>query len=106
MSDPRFPNRPKHPDFWLMAGITTRNDEATEKGRKSVLDVIREAGVDPESALYLAQNRALVVSRQPAGRQITTAVAWLDGLVVGLEVARKQAEVNRLEEGLGEGGSE
>lgn len=111
MKDPEFPGRPDHPDFWLIAGITARNDEIADNSPqgKSILDVVAATGTDPASVAYTSVNRAAklaqVVPEDPKlsrrrNRVLFGSAMWMDGFLVGIELARKRAEVDDLEEGL------
>ena len=112
MKDSDFPERPDHPDYWLIAGLTTRNDQIAEQGPregKSILDAVGATGTDHKSVMYSSIMRAMkLASEIPEERKLSKrenkvtfgAALWMDGFLVGTELARKRAEVQDLEQGL------
>jgi hypothetical protein len=83
--DPDFPDRPDHPDFWLLARAVQDLDAQPGAGQPT-LDIVARY-VNPESAVYMAMQRALRALALPGapGRERTAAV-WLDGLLTGMIV--------------------
>lgn len=112
MKDPEYPNRPDHPDFWLIAGITSRNDEVADNSPgtgRTIIDAVAATGTDPESVTYTSVNRAIKLTQEvPEKPQLSRrqnrvlfgSAMWMDGFLVGVELARKRAEVDDLEKGL------
>jgi hypothetical protein len=56
--DPRFPNRPQHPNFWAMVEAVNYLDGQAGEGGVPPPEIVRQF-VDPESLLYLANQRVL-----------------------------------------------
>jgi len=92
MTDPNFPDRPEHPDFWgLSEIITTMDDTADTKGPHIVW---QEDGVDITSLTYMARQRALRAKNLLVGatEKEKLTIMWLDAFTAGLRFARKQAQ--------------
>lgn len=82
-----FPDRPDHPDFWLLSEALIGQDAQVETGQ-SVPDVIGRYA-DVASLMYVAEQRALrmVPGSGPAAEALRlrfTAV-WLDAFVAGVQ---------------------
>jgi hypothetical protein len=56
-SDPRFPDRPTHPDFWRLSEIVLQLDGDTVEGGLSMEQQI-EKDSDPLAVLYMSTERA------------------------------------------------
>lgn len=56
LRDPRFPDRPQHPDFWRLADVTTRLDGGATEGGKTI-EQVAEGVIDLESLSYAATQR-------------------------------------------------
>lgn len=87
MTEPGFPDRPDHPDLWLISQAVLDLDAQADSGQGTPEIVGRH--VDLESAVYMAGQRMLrVVARTHGDRiapvQVTT--AWLDGFIAGMVV--------------------
>lgn len=82
-----FPGRPDHPDFRRLAALARSLDIRAEQ---SGFDFRRHLGqyLDSASIIYVAQQRALRIGddADPLAQRV---VAWIDGLVLGLEMARQ-----------------
>lgn len=76
LNDPRFPDRPNHPDFWRMVdGVLRLDGESDEHTFTEIVSPI----VDVDSVLYLATQRVL------RGRgDGSIAPVWIDGFLVGV----------------------
>jgi len=91
-----FPGRPDHPDFWLLSQVLIRQDAQAESGQP-VTDMIARY-LDPDSAAYMAGQRALVAVRRMARnpgtqrREVQLAAVWLDGLIAGMAVQHLKAQ--------------
>ena len=79
MSSPDFPGRPDHPDFWLLSQAVLDQDGQADAGQP--VDDILARRIDPDSAVYMAMQRALRID--PASQQ-QLAAAWIDGLLIGM----------------------
>lgn len=85
MPDPRFPNRPDHPDFWLMAAAVNALDNASDAG-VPFAEVVSE--VDLDSLGYMAQQRTLratMILAQPVPREAQVMASWVDGFMAGMK---------------------
>lgn len=65
--DPRFPDRPTHPDFFIMSDVTQDHDFQSERLGRSPMGII---GVDEESFHYFLQSR-LAITAQRTGLDLT-----------------------------------
>jgi hypothetical protein len=85
MTDPRFPNRPNHPDFWMMSKAVISLDTASDTG-VSFADTVGD--IDIDSLAYMAQQRALraaTILATPVTRESRIMATWLDGFMVGVK---------------------
>lgn len=88
LRDPRFPDRPQHPDFWrLSEAVLYLDGEADEGGRD--IATITAGLVDPESLSYLCTVRAerfLLQLGMPNRPALVMAVAagMLNGVATGI----------------------
>lgn len=91
MTNPQFPNRPQHEDFWLMAVVMQDLDSATDDGAN--FNRLVAPLVDPESLTYMASQRGLRASyASPGGNQVMLAATWLDGFVAGALFQKTKTE--------------
>lgn len=91
LNDPRFPDRPPHPDFWRLSQAVLQNDaNATES--ESLVVAISDL-VDTDSVTYMALGRAaravdlLGIPRGSATWNVfRTAMAaqFIDGVAAGV----------------------
>jgi hypothetical protein len=93
MSD--FPNRPDHPDFWLMAECVQDVDAAADDG----IALERIIGkVDMESLAYVASLRALRMKFRPgdprAGTTAAIGAVWIDGFIAGVNFQKRRSLQN------------
>ena len=82
MSDPRFPDRPNHPDFYLISQALIDTDARADAGED--LGSIVSDVVDPASLLYAADQRALRMA--PFASQAESAKMksiWIDAFNAG-----------------------
>lgn len=86
LNDPRFPDRPTHPDFWRISEVVLQNDgQATESPKRSMEDIVRDT-VDPESLSYFAMQRAGTYCQAmglPESLVPVLGSLWLDAFVAG-----------------------
>ena len=88
LRDPRFPDRPQHPDFWRLSESALLLDGRTDSGQS--VDKAMSEYVDPESALYVVQQRtdAFLVQMgytdPPTSLKLLLRTAMLSGLVHGI----------------------
>lgn len=64
MTDQAFPNRPDHPDFWLLASVVVDYDAAADSAESKEekyrqIDALTANLIDGPSLAYMAQQRAL-----------------------------------------------
>jgi len=92
--DPRFPDRPTHPDFAELSEAVRANDMlADEHGQDGLLDRIREF-VDVDSLEYIALHRSLIgaaeLSRlgEPVNLPAALQASIIDGFVLGAAFER------------------
>lgn len=84
-----FPNRPDHPDFWLMAEIVQDLDAAADD--RIALERIL-GPVDAASLAYMAEQRglraAMFLSRDRMN--LAMAAAWVDAFKAGMEFQKRR----------------
>lgn len=84
MTDPRFPRRPQHSDYWLISQALVDTDAQADMGEEGG-DIMGRI-VDPESLTYAAEERAkLMVRHAPLlhRQQTELAAMWVDAFVAG-----------------------
>jgi len=59
--DPRFPDRPTHPDFVRLSETVQTHDAMTEELGLTPIQVV---GVDEESLMYFMRNRMAIASQR------------------------------------------
>ncbi len=96
-ADPRFPNRPTHPDFVLLSEAVCANDDLTDTGPEAWRARV-EAYVDLESISYMAMQRAergLLHRGRPSNDVELVALmsaAMFDGFIAGCVFSQLKAE--------------
>jgi hypothetical protein len=91
--DPKFPQRPSHPDFWILARIVADRDMQADL-EQPLEEIAQSAGVDMEALLYVAGQRALRAAGPGATRTIKaryTAV-WMDAFLAGSQFAKEKTD--------------
>lgn len=84
--DPRFPDRPDHPDFWRLSKAVIANDDAADQG-VPIEKIMTDLGIDPKSVQYMAEQRMLralghnFVSPQA---KVLLMGLWIDAFVAGV----------------------
>jgi len=101
--DPRFPDRPDHPDFWKLSEIINHFDDLADKGM-DLMDVAILKGLDLKSLVYMAKQRALRAldtykdtEAYPEGstnEETRVAASWLDGFMAGQDFGEDRAKRN------------
>ena len=82
--DPRFPDRPQHPDFWRLIEVILRLDGEVTEGARPIDEVMAET-VDSGSLIYAAKQRALMLANgSPEGMAVLTAL-WAEAFLAGAE---------------------
>ena len=86
LNDPRFADRPTHPDFWRISEALTWADGRSREAQQSVPEII--AGmVDEKSLSYASGQRAgLMVQALGAPESLVPLIqgAWLDAFIAGV----------------------
>lgn len=107
MSDPRFPNRPDHDDFWLISqaliGKIVRLAQKADsgyfgRGPRAALTTIISRIVDMASLEYAASQRVLRMMGQfhlDDQMRSVGAGLWIDGFIAGAEYQRLKAKENK-----------
>lgn len=96
LNDPRFPDRPQHPDFWKLSEIALRLDGKANEGGQTMPEIVTELSVvDLASLEYLALNRAgtaLLAIGMPLENvlQSMLAAAMVDGFTIGVLFERQR----------------
>jgi hypothetical protein len=94
MTDPRYSDRPDHPDFWLMSQAVIDLDAASDEG-KPFQEVVGD--IDLESLKYMAAQRALraaMILADPVSRESQIMATWLDGFMAGARFAKLKTSAN------------
>lgn len=96
-NDPNFPNRPQHPDFWMLSKIILEMDGLGDKSDTALdsvfVDFVKTVA-DPRSLMYLANQRALRVDMFEAPRKTRVdalAALYLEAILVGYKLAQEKA---------------
>lgn len=90
-----FPDRPDHPDFWLISEALLDADAQADAGQ-GTKDILGRM-INAESVSYAAIQRAqLAVARsrisvKPSQIPVLAAM-WLEGMMIGMQVQRKVEE--------------
>lgn len=90
MTDPRFPKRPNHPDFWRMSEIVIEMDQRTEAHPDKFEEIVGEI-VDLDSLIYMATQRSLraaTLAGAPQSIMIHGTALWIDAFTVGYKFAK------------------
>lgn len=102
MSDPNFPGRPSHADFWTLAHIVSEQDARAETGTRLPEEVGSLA--DLNSVLYVAEQRVLrarmALPLDPGYRvdtvsslyDIAMQAVWLDGWTTGAHFIQRKTD--------------
>ena len=96
-----FPDRPNHPDFWMLSTVVQTNDDTVEGGADYENVVSRL--IDPESLAYMAWGRARIIARAADIRDESAlsslASMFIDGFVAGYAfLQEKQARPATVDE--------
>lgn len=97
-TDPAFPNRPDHKDFYALALTVQDNDHAADNATDGMFDDMIARHVDKASLLYMAQQRALrslqLMRMEMVSRGVDASVTnhiesamigtWVDGFMCGV----------------------
>lgn len=90
--DPRFPDRPTHPDFAKLSAVICAQDARSEQAGFDLLADLATV-VDPESLRYLAQQRvdrlAVALGEWTPTTRAALSSVFMDGFMTG---ARYQKE--------------
>lgn len=94
MSDP---NRPEHPDFWIISEAVIDGDASVANG--SYEDAVRRV-VDLGSAIYMGKQRTSRLNEMEELGLTSTQMsalraAWVDGFIAGAEYRRIKTERER-----------
>lgn len=85
LNDPRFPERPTHPDFWRMSEAVLQHDGQADEGHQSVEQIVGET-VDVQSLTYFATQRAGTACQRsglPEALVPVLAGVWMDAFMAG-----------------------
>lgn len=91
LNDPRFPNRPSHPDFWRLSecilAMDGRVEEAPLDKKGEALESLITEHIDMDSAAYMASMRMMRwagIYGIPWEYGPALATAYLEGIVLGI----------------------
>lgn len=91
--DPRFPDRPQHPDFWDLSQIAIGYDERVEQGPKPQVKELVSEAVDFESLLYIARGRASKIAGGDPHILSAIIAGMLDGFLLGYRLHEKRGTI-------------
>lgn len=94
--DPRFPDRPTHPDFELLSETVCANDNMSEFGSEMIPAIIGTFA-DPESVEYMVVQRAIGFCQRrglaPTMENVAMLAACIiDGFTMGAGFERRKQE--------------
>lgn len=95
LNDPRFPDRPDHPDFWKLSEIVLQLDGRSNDEAFSVEGTASEV-VDLESLTYMAIQRiaqlhdALEETGHRTHPSSLMTTCWFEGVIVGVMLERRR----------------
>lgn len=85
LNDPRFPDRPTHPDFWRISEVLTQLDGKATEGGHGLPEIVA-AVADLGSVTYAARQRARMIKAQTGldfvSEELLAAV-WIDAFTTG-----------------------
>lgn len=97
-----FPNRPNHPDFWVLSDVVLQQDGVTED-KDFDFEAHLAKTVNPESLYYLANHRLGATGRQlgiPHQTMLITGLGvFIDAFLLGVNYQRKLDEKSEGEVG-------
>jgi len=114
LNDPRFPDRPRHTDFWWLSDAVNYLDGQAGEGGHHPKEIVA-VYADPDSVVYLCNQRVL------RGTEINPALQtdldlralgmalWVDGFAIGCRYTEEQIARSTTPEGeedAGQGGPE
>ena len=97
--DPNFPDRPNHEDFRALARIIQQMDAVAEENsvkpeaERSAVESLMPFGVDAESVMYMAKQRALrgeELLSEEGSFYAKAVIMWLDAFTAGVRFGREQ----------------
>jgi hypothetical protein len=94
--DPRFPDRPQHPDFWTLSRIINELDDLAET--KGWLVATSTVPVDIESMVYMARQRAAMALDLLKGSDDTERMGllWMDAFILGVRYGMESTTVEQV----------
>jgi hypothetical protein len=93
--DPAFPDRPDHQDFRVLSRIIQQMDYDGEHNEdQNVVESLIPSGVDVESVIYMAKQRARrgeELFTKEASFYSKAVIMWLDAFTAGVKFGRERA---------------
>ena len=84
LRDPRFPDRPQHPDFWRIIEIVNYLDGEAVEGNKTYEEIV-SAIADTNSVDYAGIQRGMLSTRMTSDDPyVQNAGSWIDGFIIGV----------------------
>lgn len=92
-TDPNFPNRPDHPDFWRLSKAVIATDDAADQG-VPIEKIMTDLGIESsKSVAYMAEQRMLRALGHnfvsPQSKALLMGL-WIDAFVAGVGFTRQQ----------------
>ena len=94
--DPRFPDRPQHPDFWKLSEIIVKLDHIAEtEGWEAAMGTVP---VDIRSMVYMARQRAAMAQDMlsPGDEKERLAILWMDAFAAGARYGMENTTVEQV----------
>lgn len=91
LNDPRFPERPTHPDFWRISEVTLQQDGEAVEGDLSMEEIVKDT-VDLQSLAYFAMQRARMSCQKmglPESLAQALASVWMDAFMAGAKFQKR-----------------
>lgn len=91
LNDPRFPERPTHPDFWRMSEVILQHDGEATEGDQSMEEIVKDT-VDLQSLTYFAMQRAGTSCQKmglPEALAPALASVWMDAFLAGTKFQKR-----------------
>jgi hypothetical protein len=91
LNDPRFPERPTHPDFWRMSEVVLQHDGEATEDNLPMEEIVKDT-VDLESLTYFAMQRAGTYCQAmglPKDFETLVGSVWMDAFMAGAKFQQR-----------------
>lgn len=92
LTDPKYPDRPQHPDFWHLSEIVLEMDgKFQEEGDKTDIEEYVAEEIDLDSLMYMGLQRALRIQGMETGMH-AMATLYIEAFLVGRRYERRYGD--------------